>query len=352
MDINNLLIFIGAIAVLIIVHELGHFIASKLLGVEVEEFGLGFPPRAVTLFKAGGTIFSLNWIPLGGFVRPKGENDPEVPGGLAASSPWVRIVVLAAGPVANFLTAAILFTIIFARIGMPDTSRIEIVDVAENSPAARAGLQPGDMITEINGQPIDSPDILREMIAKNVEQETRIVYRRGDQIGEVTLVPRADPPPGEGAIGILFSHPSVPLTPWQALGLGTVAVYDQVVQILTLPARIIEGTIAPEQARLVGYKGMYDMFQTVREADAASETPAGVNTLFFFASISISLGLLNLLPIPALDGGRIAFTLPELILRRRIPPTYENAINLVSFAMLILLMIYINVQDFVNPADF
>jgi regulator of sigma E protease len=127
-------------------------------------------------------------------------------------------------------------------------------------------------------------------------------------------------------------------------------------QILTLPGRLIQGTVAPEQARLVGYKGMYDIYQDFREADAVAaveeEPSAGLNTMYFFASISISLGLLNLFPIPALDGGRILFALPEILFRKRIPQNAENIINLVSFAMLILLMIYINVQDFVNPADF
>src|SRR5512139_2428393 len=102
-DITGLLIFILAIVALIIVHEFGHFLASRLLGVEVEEFGLGFPPRLLTMFVAGGTKFTLNAIPLGGFVRPKGENDPSVPGGLAAASPWVRLVVLFAGPLMNLL---------------------------------------------------------------------------------------------------------------------------------------------------------------------------------------------------------------------------------------------------------
>jgi len=353
---TNILIFIGAIVLLIIIHEFGHFIAAKLFGVEVEEFGLGFPPRAVKLFTLGGTIYSLNWIPLGGFVRPKGENDPTVPGGLAAANPWVRIVVFAAGPLANFLAAIILFSIIFTRVGVPDISQTLVVQVVEGSPAAAAGLQSGDILAALNEVQITGPEILQAEVALNLGKETRITYQRGDQVLQTTLIPRENPPAGQGAMGIEYSHPTVKVGPLQAIGMGSVALYDQVVQILTLPGRLIQGTVAPEQARLVGYKGMYDIYQNFREADAeaavAEESAAGLNTLYFFASISLSLGLLNLFPIPALDGGRILFALPEIIFRKRIPQNAENVINFVSFAMLILLMIYINVQDFINPANF
>src|SRR3990172_323177 len=148
--------FVGALAALIIIHELGHFFASRLLGVEVEEFGLGFPPRILTLFTAGGTRFSLNLIPLGGFVRPKGENDPSVPGGLAAASPWVRLAVVSAGPLANLAVGVILYALIFARVGMPITNQVLVVEVAENSPAQQAGLLPGDLIVRVNEVEVDS----------------------------------------------------------------------------------------------------------------------------------------------------------------------------------------------------
>ena len=352
MDITELVIFIGAIALLIIVHEFGHFFASKLFGVEVDEFGLGFPPRAVKLFQWRETTFSLNWIPLGGFVRPKGENDPNVKGGLSAASPWVRLFVFAAGPLANFILAAVFFAIIFARVGVPDTSQVMVVGVNEGSPAEVAGLLPGDILHEIGGQLIDSPDALRDQVEAHIGVEAVVSYSRAGEVLETLLTPRADPPQGEGAMGIFYNHPRLDVGLFTALGMGTSAVGDQIYQLATLPSRIMAGSVAAEDARLVGFKGMYDIYQEVRDIEASEAIPSGVNTLAFFASISISLGLLNLMPIPALDGGRILFIMPEIILRRRIPPNYENAINLVSFAMLILLMIYINIQDFVNPAEF
>ena len=138
----------------------------------------------------------------------------------------------------------------------------------------------------------------------------------------------------------------------EAVVLGAGAVFEQTRTLITLPAQIYQGRIAAEDARLVGYKGMFDIYQNLQETEVETGTPPGVGALFFAASITVSLGLLNLLPIPALDGGRILFTLPEILFRRRIPPTYEAMINLVSISLLLLLMIYINVQDFINPATF
>jgi regulator of sigma E protease len=279
-----------------------------------------------------------------------------VPGGLAAASPWVRIAVFTAGPLANFLAAIVLFAFIFARVGAPDTSQILVVGVDDNSPAALAGLEVGDVITGMNGEPIDGPEKLTRAVALNLGKEAQMTYLRGDQTRQTSLTPRENPPPGEGAMGIVYSYPTVQVSPLRALGMGGVALYDQIYLLLTLPGQIIQGNIASDQARLVGYKGMYDMYQNFREADsttAEEEQPAsGINTIYFFASISISLGLLNLFPIPALDGGRILFALPEIIFRKRIPQNAENIINFVSFTLLLLLMVYINVQDFVNPAGF
>ncbi len=350
----SILQFVGAIAALIIIHELGHFVAARLLGIEVEEFGIGFPPRMLTLFEIGGTKYSLNWLPLGGFVRPKGENDPTVPGGLAAASPWVRIAVLVAGPLMNLLAGAVLFALIFIRIGIPTFGPVEVLDVSPGSPAAEAGLLTGDLIVRVNETEIENAGTLQDTIYANLGQSITIHIQRGDQVQVVSLVPRAEPPPNEGAIGIVMNTtgPMRPVSLGESLFLGVGAVYEQSRALLTLPARLIEGSIAAEDARLVGYKGMFDIYQDLRETEVSGGTPAGVGGLFFAASISISLGLLNLLPIPALDGGRIVFTLPEILLRRRIPPAYESLINMVSLAMLLLLMIYINVQDFVNPATF
>lgn len=343
--------FVGALVALIIVHELGHFIASRALKVEVEEFGIGFPPRILTLFTLWGTKFTLNAIPLGGFVRPKGENDPSVPGGLANASPWVRLVVLVSGPLANLIVAAILYTTIFSRMGSPDTTQVQVVDVAANSPAAIAQLQSGDLILSVNGQEVTSTDTLSSLIAASLDETTTITFRRGEEVGEISLIPRSNPPQGEGAIGIVMGNPTIPVGWFDALPAGTAAVYYHSKALLELPMNLIRGEVSPEEGRLVGFKGMFDIYQGVREGEVFPDTPVDVNIMFFFTNITISLGLLNLFPFPALDGGRILFTLPEIIIRRRIPPQYEGVINLIGFGILIMLLLYINLQDFISPVS-
>ena len=332
----QLLQFVAGIAILIVVHELGHFMAARLLKVDVEEFGLGFPPRLATLFQAGGTRFSINWIPLGGFVRIKGENDPDVPGGMAAANPWVRLAILSAGPFMNIALGVILAVVFVYSLGEPVLGSVQIQGMAEDSPAQIAGLEVGDFILKANDEEISSVDQLHNVIYANLGESTVIVYQRGDQIGEVSLIPR-DPPPEEGAIGILMGYPTQPTTWSRAIPNGISFTYQYSQNVLSLPVRIAQGEVSPEQGRPVGFKGMFDVFQWIQ------------SPLYFFMVISLSLGLFNLLPFPALDGGRILFTLPEIILRRRVPPQYENMIHFVGFTMLIILLIYINLQDFINP---
>jgi regulator of sigma E protease len=352
--LSNIGLFVVALASLILLHEFGHFTVSKLFGVQVEEFGIGFPPRLATLFEWRGTKYTLNWILLGGFVRTKGENDTEVIGGLAAASPWVRISVLFAGPAMNFLAGIVIFAIIFLRLGIPGSGPVQIATVEPDSPAAQAGLQVDDLLVMVNDIEITGMEQIQNIIYHNLGKAIRITYERQGIQSEVTLIPR-NPPPPEGAIGISMFNPNPPqkVSIFQALGLGVDTLYYQVTEILKLPGRWLSGSSNPEETRLVGYKGMYDIYSYMRasdeEARQADSPLAGVNTLAFFGMITISLGLLNLFPLPALDGGRILFTLPEIILRRRIPAEFENLVNLVGFALLILALIYFNIQDFISP---
>jgi regulator of sigma E protease len=334
--IVQLIQFIGGIAILIVVHELGHFFAARFFKVEVEEFGIGFPPRLATLFTSKGTRFTLNWIPLGGFVRPKGENDPTVPGGLASANPWVRLGVLFAGPMMNILLGIVLSVIIIYNLGEPD--KVKIAEISPNSPAALAGLLTGDIILAVNGEQVSSSGDLYTLIYANLGVPTLIAYQRGDQTGEVSLVPR-NPPPADGAIGITMETIVKPTSWTKAIPRGVDAAYEYTRNVLALPLRIFQGEVSPEEGRPLGYKGMFDVYQEIR------------NPLWFFMIITMSLGIFNLLPIPALDGGRILLTLPEILIRRRIPPRYENMIHLVGFTMLLILLIYINLQDFINPVQ-
>ena len=201
MTLQMILEFIVALVTLVILHEVGHFIACKLFRVEVEEFGIGLPsPNPIVLFRAGGTKFTFNWLLLGGFVRPKGESDPDVPGGLAAASPWKRIAVFLAGPTTNLLVGVLLYAIIYSRYGLPIgvLDRVQIVEVASSSPASNAGLQACDMVESVNGQKIDGMDPFSSSSNPACGQPVRLALLRDGQITEVTLVPRSNPPEGGG----------------------------------------------------------------------------------------------------------------------------------------------------------
>ena len=348
----DVVILVAAVATMILLHELGHFLASKFFGIEVEEFGLGFPPKIRTLFFWKGTEFSLNWIPLGGFVRPKGENDPEVEGGLGKAPPSHRFWVYFAGPLMNLLIAALLYAMSFSHTGLPDPSQVVIQSVAPGSPAAQAGLRSGDRLLRIGGKPVTSMENVHALVSPHLGETLEITVLREGEERTFQVLARREPPPGEGALGIVMTIPIQPVSLLRALPCGALQVGNQTYMLLTLPMQVHRGLVAPEDARLVGYKGMYDMYKAIQEAETTQQAPLGVNTLFFFATISTSLGVLNLLPIPAMDGGRILFLLPEFIFHHRIPPKAETIINSISFALLLILLLYINLQDFINPASF
>ncbi len=351
--IGTILQFIIAFSFIIFFHELGHFLAARLFKIEVEEFGFGFPPRMVKLFTIKGTLFSLNWIPFGAFVRPKGENDPKIQGGLAAANPWKRLGVLFAGPLMNFLIGILIFSVVFSQVGIPDAKKVEIIGVNENSPADNVGLLPGDMIKEIDGREIEEITQVGTIVRENLGQEIVLTIERDGETQVITIVPRTEWPEDEGPMGVITSNPTIDINWFQAFPYALQWTGETCKQFITLPIRLIRGEISTSQARMVSPIGLYSIYSQARasQAEEESQTPglAFLNILWFFGNISVLLGLSNLLPIPALDGGRMLFVLPEIILKKRIPPKYENAINFVSFMLLILLMVFLFIQDIINP---
>ena len=307
-----------------------------------------------------GTRFTLNWLPLGGFVRPKGENDPNVPGGLAAANPWKRLAVLFAGPLMNLLTAVLIYSLIFSRAGVPDTSRVLVSSIVEGGPAAQAGFEPDDIFVSGNGKPIGSYDDLRAIVDANEDKPVLFVVDRGGRQVELTATPQMNAEAKRIMIGIGLGEPlKKASSPLETLRLGARFTYLNIRAFIALPAQMIRGTLDAEESRLVGLKGIFDVLQqTVRnDVEASAAAPVTNNpfgnyrTLLVIASLSISLGLFNLFPFPALDGGRIIFILPELIFRRRVSPQVENLVHGMGMAFLLLLMIYINVMDFVDPIN-
>lgn len=358
------LIFIAVFAGVVFIHEFGHFIVARLLKVEVEEFGFGLPPRILTLFHWKGTQFTLNWLPIGGFVRPKGENDPNVAGGLAAASPWTRLAVLFAGPSMNLLLGVAVFSLLFYQIGVPDYTKVQIAEVMANSPAEQAGIQINDIILTANGVAINDPTQLHDIIYANLDKPIQFSLRRGNQTVTVIATPSSKRPQSQGALGISMGPAMVQSGSMiDSLKYGSLAVYEQTRLLILLPAQMIRGQISPQDSRFVGLKGIYDLFGQAVSRDVQSREPATSSpsappaqqtptffTLQLIGILTISLGVLNLFPFPALDGGRIFFVLPELILRRRVPSQFENMVNAIGMALLLAFMVYVNVMDFVNPA--
>jgi len=358
----TLLLVIVVFSGLVFVHEFGHFIAAKLMKIEVEEFGFGLPPRVVRLFHWKGTDFTLNALPIGGFVRPKGENDPNVMDGLAAANPWKRLFVLISGPLMNILTAIVVTSLIISMAGIAVPGTVLIGDVMDNSPAAEAGLVAEDRIIAINGVETTTIKEARELILANVDQEMTLKIDRNGQILDIVTVPSSSRTPEQGALGVGLTYPTRNASVVESIQGGFTYTSAQALTILYLPLGLIEGAIAPEQARLIGMKGIYDIFDQAVEKDTAARVEQGVSgtqgtssqsfyVLSMISTLSISLGVFNLLPIPALDGGRILFLLPELLFKKRIPNKLENYVNGVAMMLLIALMIFINAMDFINPVN-
>jgi regulator of sigma E protease len=360
----TLIIFLFALGGMIFVHELGHFIAARWAGIEVEEFGLGLPSyKLATLFTWKGTEFTVHALLLGGFIRPKGENDPNVPGGLASANPWKRLVVLFAGPLMNLITAIVVFSFLISFEGVPIPGSIKIDTVSNNSPAQQAGMQADDILLAINGQKVTEVNSAITIIKANLDQPVELlVERNGEQI-TLTATPLSTRKASEGALGVGLGYPTRPATFIESVSGGFMVTGIQAATIVYLPIALIQGAIAPADARFIGFKGIFDMFGVAVNEDVSSRlevaaapatgasTPQPTNwTLNLIGVLSISLGVMNLFPIPALDGGRILFTLPEILFRKRIPPEWENRVNGIAMLLLIGLMLFVNVMDFINPA--
>jgi regulator of sigma E protease len=346
--VSDLLLFLVVLGTLLLGHELGHFIAARLRGVKIDEFGIGFPPRLLTLFEAGGTKYTLNWIPLGGFVRPAGEDDPDVPGGLAASSKTTRALVLIAGPAANVLLAFFAFLFAF-RFAAPNLDQVIIAEVQSNTPAFEAGIAEGDVILEVSGVSADSFQAIQAEIVDKLGQELVFTIERDGAVFDITLIPRTEWPEDQGPVGVTLGYPPANLSWGQSTQLSLDSMQSQVVGLLQLPGRLIAGEASEEEARISGLKGIHDMLAWASAVDSSSDRP--FITLNIVGVISLGLALANLLPIPALDGGRLMFVFFEAIFRRRISPQFEGLAHALGFAFLLILMVYFNLQDFINPIN-
>lgn len=342
--IITIVAFLGVLAGLILAHELGHFATAKAFRVRVDEFGIGFPPRLFSV-KRGETRYSLNAVPLGGFTKMAGEEDPKAPGSLASKRRGVRILVLSAGPLMNILLPIILFSAAFMIPHDVLTGQVVIEEVAQNSPAARAGIEAGDVIISINENPVRNLSDLHRYIHLNLGKEINVLAKHSDlTTEELQLTPRWKPPPDEGAIGVVvaLSNSTViseSYPPWEAAPMGI----SQCVETFVLfKNEIMSWFIRGSVPQVTGPVGIAQMTGEVAKA--------GISPLMQFAAfISINLAVINILPLPALDGGRIVFVLLERIRRgKRVPAKVEGLVHLIGFVILISIIMVITYQDIIR----
>jgi regulator of sigma E protease len=327
--------------VLILAHELGHFITAKASGVRVEEFGLGFPPRLLSV-RRGETRYSLNAIPLGGFVKMAGEEDPKVSRSLASKGIGIRLLVLSAGSLMNLLLPLLLFSIAFMIPHNLVNGQVMIEEVNSDSPAAKAGIEPGDTLLSVNRKPVNNTGDLHRYIQLNLGNEITILTKHSDSTTEdIQVIPRWKPPEGQGAIGILVrtANPTIVSQSepfWRAIPSGVNALIET---FILFKNGIISMIIGSAPVALAGPVGIAQLTGEV--------VKAGISPLLEFAAfLSLNLAIINLFPLPALDGGRIAFVLLEWVRRgKRVSPKREGLIHAIGFALLMVAFIALTYQD-------
>ncbi len=463
--LSAIVAFVLVLIPAVLIHELGHFFAAKLVGITILEFGIGMPPRMVKLFSFRGTDYTLNWLPLGGFVRPLGEDVVRQLGESATNEdreeavrrgaqktmsvneapPLGRIFFMAAGALANFIMAFVLFVIIglsglpervggivgldyvtpgsvFEQAGLQQGDAIQAINgenfadtsdliqqlysadgsevtlsvlrpneanplditftpdlsgepetgapypivlgTAAGSPAESAGLQANDLIVAFNGERLASYEQLQGLTAQHLDEEvTLTVWRAGEEI-DLALTPRSQPPEGEGAMGIGITTATlntglgivyeeggrnalVPQPLDRAISYSFGRISEVITTIASIPGQILNGTADSASLRFTSPLGISQVGGVFLQESIQRDQPTII--LEFMALISLALGLTNLLPIPALDGGRILFVLIEIVRGRPIAPEREGMVHLVGLALLLSLMVVVLLNDIANP---
>ncbi len=340
----SILIFLIVLSVLVLVHEFGHFIVAKKSGIMVEEFGLGLPPRVLGK-KIGDTIYSLNLLPFGGFVRLHGEQeegsitDPKK--AFLNKGKLTRTLVVTAGVVMNFILAIVAFTIFYSSTGIPrDTHQIKVVDIIPGSPAVAAGFKVGDVITSVNGRTFTN---LNDFISYVDTQEGKKMEVQ-TQNRKLEVTPRANPPKDEGPLGVVITTTEIYFPPiWQRPFYGIYYGFKDAIfwgeTILTGLWGIITELSVGKVPQ--GVSGPVGIFAVTTEA-----AHYGILTLVNFVGIlSVNLAILNILPFPALDGGRLLFIVIEAVTRRRVSPKVEAAIHTAGMVILLTLILIITIGD-------
>jgi regulator of sigma E protease len=348
-----LVLFFIVLAVLILSHEFGHFIVAKKSGIRVDEFGFGFPPRLFG-FKKGETTYSFNLVPFGGFVKINGEDglisspqEVKDQTSFASKSIGIRALVIVAGVVFNIILAWFLISVGYMA-GMPtsvgavpleaeiNNKKVIILEIQENSPAKTAGLHPGD---ELVG--FVSVEEAQKFILNNAGKETEINYKRDDKIYSIKITPRVNPPAGQGAIGIAMDEIGTLKFPWyKSIWEGLKTTYFLLIAVVHSIFYFIYGAIKGTSGldQVMGPVGIVGVTGTAAKFGFAY-------ILGFIAMLSVNLAVINILPLPALDGGRLLFLLIEKIKGSPVSSKVSSITHGIGMALLLILMLAITYRD-------
>jgi len=351
--IFGLILFVG----LVVVHEFGHAIAARRNGVEVEEFGVGFPPKVWGKKLKNGTEFTLNWLPLGGFVKLKGEHDAaRGPGTYGGATLWAKTKILLAGVLVNWVTAVIIFTIL-ALVGMPqilpnqfavandvtyNTKAVRAGSVVPDGPAAKAGLTSGDSLQEFAGKKVATADQFKQLTHDNAGKTVELKYTHKEQQKTAQVTLNSENVDGKGYIGVGVGDEAVQRSTWSApiVGAGVTVqfTYETFKGLFGTLGSLFTAHFADAGANVTGPVGIFSIL-------SSSAQDGFVPVLFLIGVISLTLAVMNLLPIPALDGGRLFVTLLFRAMKKPLTKEREEAIQGTGMLLLLGLMVLITILD-------
>lgn len=349
MIIFTIFFIVLALILLMVLHELGHFLFAKLFKVEIEEFGIGYPPRIIGK-KIGKTIYSLNLLPFGAFVKMLGEDKRRKDKNSFSEKPvWQRAIIIFGGVLSFWIVAFIILTFVAGIVGVPtmvddnfitDTAKVQIIDVAVDSPAQMAGIKPGDIVLGF-----DKVGDLQNYIQENTGKEMLIDILSGAETKTLSLIPRANPPAGEGALGVALARVVNFKTAWhKAPFVGLEITIQQTKAIPVALYKVIAAKISGQEVVGVKLTGPIGIGQMMGQALSAG---AG-NFLMFIVMLSLWLAIANLLPIPALDGGKLLFLAIEAVKGKPVSEKVELKITSVFFILLLSLMAAVTLRDIIG----
>ncbi|MDD4135836.1 MAG: M50 family metallopeptidase [Candidatus Shapirobacteria bacterium] len=343
----DLIFFILALSVLVLAHEWGHFIAARKTGVKVEEFGLGLPPRIIGK-KFGDTIYSINWLMIGGFCRLYGEDgDGKGKDAFNNKNPWQKLLIVLGGVLMNLVLAIVIFSVVYAILGVPkETNKVTIIGISKDSPAEEVGLKEDDVILKVADKEIKTPNELTTEVSKHKGKNVNLEIGGASYASPVQkeVEVRENPPEGEGSIGIAISNTEMVKVPWyrfyEGIGAGFKEAFYWGKIIINGVGEMVWGLVTGHVPKDVsGPVGMYEATSSIKNNQGL------LAVIHFFGIVSVNLAVVNVLPFPALDGGRIMFVLYEMIFRKKANQKFEIIVNNIGMMVLLGLILLITIGD-------